>query len=126
VRPITLRAEPIPLFISRLQDKKVVLFTKTADRETERQRDRETERQRDRETERQRDRETERQRDRETERQREHFKKFSSRILPLVAWSMYVVVSLQRLENEGPEQGCQIFLDTIYQNGRKYTKLPQH
>jgi hypothetical protein len=22
------------------------------------------------------------------------------------------------------EQGCQIFLDTIYQNGGKYTKLP--
>jgi hypothetical protein len=25
-----------------------------------------------------------------------------------------------------PNQGCQIFLDTIYQNGEKYTKLPQH
>jgi hypothetical protein len=24
----------------------------------------------------------------------------------------------------GREQGCQIFLDTIYQNGKKYTKLP--
>jgi hypothetical protein len=24
----------------------------------------------------------------------------------------------------GREQGCQIFLDTIYQNGEKYTKLP--
>jgi hypothetical protein len=23
----------------------------------------------------------------------------------------------------GPHQGCQIFLDTIYQNGGKYTKL---
>jgi hypothetical protein len=26
----------------------------------------------------------------------------------------------------GQWQGCQIFLDTIYQNERKYTKLPQH
>jgi hypothetical protein len=24
------------------------------------------------------------------------------------------------------DQGCQIFLDTIYQNGEKYTKFPQH
>jgi hypothetical protein len=24
------------------------------------------------------------------------------------------------------EQGCQIFLDTIYKNEGKYTKLPQH
>jgi hypothetical protein len=23
-------------------------------------------------------------------------------------------------------QGCQIFLDAKYQNGEKYTKLPQH
>jgi hypothetical protein len=23
-------------------------------------------------------------------------------------------------------QGCQIFLDSTYQNGGKYTKLPQH
>jgi hypothetical protein len=26
----------------------------------------------------------------------------------------------------GVAQGCQIFLDTIYQNVGKYTKLPQH
>jgi hypothetical protein len=24
------------------------------------------------------------------------------------------------------EQGCQIFLDSIYQNGEKYTKMPQN
>jgi hypothetical protein len=29
-------------------------------------------------------------------------------------------------QNTIPEQGCQIFLDTSYQNGGKYTRLPQH
>jgi hypothetical protein len=29
-------------------------------------------------------------------------------------------------QEKGPKQGCQIFLDTINQNGEKYTKLPQH
>jgi hypothetical protein len=27
-------------------------------------------------------------------------------------------------EKRGQKQGCQIFLDTIYQNGGKHTKLP--
>jgi hypothetical protein len=27
-------------------------------------------------------------------------------------------------ETPGARQGCQIFLDTIYQKGEKYTKLP--
>jgi hypothetical protein len=36
----------------------------------------------------------------------------------------YFKVSL--VSSAAMAQGCQIFLDTIYRNERKYTKLPQH
>jgi hypothetical protein len=31
-----------------------------------------------------------------------------------------------RFHDQGQDQGCQIFLGTTYQNGEKYTKLPQN
>jgi hypothetical protein len=31
-----------------------------------------------------------------------------------------------RTRKSGPRHGCQIFLDTMYQNGEKHTKLPQN
>jgi hypothetical protein len=42
------------------------------------------------------------------------------------------VISFSRYRNRrqlaylAPEPGCQIFLGTTYQNGEKYTKLPQN
>jgi hypothetical protein len=29
-------------------------------------------------------------------------------------------------QEKGPKQGCQIFLDTINESGKKYSKLSQH
>jgi hypothetical protein len=50
-----------------------------------------------------------------------HFMRLGPTIIRLHFWAHG-----KRWNCNNGKQGCQIFLDTVYQNGGKYTKLPQH
>jgi hypothetical protein len=78
--------------------------------EWERERDRERERERERE--RKKERKKEREREREKERERELSRTAAA------GWTLGLEAAVKR--RPSPDQGCQIFLGTAYQNGKKH------